>query len=243
MINNQIGADYDPYVEPTVDDQQPPAAPNQDDPLSDPAEERRYQYWQSKHDKLKKEYEALRSQPAPAPAVQSNQQQAIEKPLKPQKPSNYDPAEAYQPGTTSFQYRSQMDEYTEKYQDWLEYQTSTIETQQRRYAEQVEAQQRLDMTKQEAVYEHGLSPQEADDFVRVMTDPDTMSLGNLVKIYRLLKAPGQNPTPQPQPNQYKGNYMQRPVNSQPPPAAIAGGGGGVSQPSEAESFLAGFRRR
>lgn len=244
MFQNQPGADFDDIKEPTGNNQQPPAAPpNVDDPLADETEKRRYQYWQSKHDKLRQEYEQLRGQVQPQATSQSAPQR-IEKPAKPQKPSNYDPNEAYQPGTQSFQYRVQMDEYTERYQDWLEHQTSSLEQQQQQYLQQVEAQQRLEATKQEVMYEHGLKADEAEDFIRMMTDPSMMSLENLVKVYRAMKVPSAPPQQQPQPPQYPpSRFLDRGQNPAPPPAGVIGGGQGQQLPDDREGFIMGLRSR
>lgn len=236
------GADFDSFEEPTGSNQNPPAAPQLDDPLADETEKRRYQYWQSKHDKLRQEYEQLRGQVQPQ-ATSQQAQPAVDKPVKPVKPSSYDPNEAYQPGTQSFQYRVQMDEYTERYQDWLEHQTSGLEQQQRRYMEQVEAQQRIESTKQEVMYEYGLKPDEADDFIRVMTDPNMMSLENLVKVYRAMKGSSAPPQQQPQPPQYPpSRYLDRGANPSPPPAGVVGGGQAQAL-DDRELFIAGLRSR
>jgi hypothetical protein len=232
--------------EPTLDTTQmePQAPDNQDNLESDDSSQReRYQYWQSKHDKLKADYERVLQQQQQAQPVQQQQQNVVsqpvpDKPSRPSKPQNYSPEEAYtDPTSDSFKYRVAVDDYNEKYQEYLDYYNEQMQQRERAYQQQAREQELINQTKQEVMYEYGLDAKQAEDFLVTMSSPDTMSLENLVSYYRFLKGNSQPPQTQQQQQSASVNPIQRPAAPPPPAGVISAAGNGMQQPSEEDAFI------
>lgn len=189
-----------PSEEPTT--QSPtPAAADPDDP-----EGKRFTYWQSKHDKLRRQLdevqwmlpivEALKSRPdviaqlsqPTAPAVAPETTPALTQPTPPKQPRHYDQAEAYtNPESDSFKYRIEYEEYRDKQ---LEYATKKAEMTERAMQEALqaaaEARQR-DAFIQERRMElaaHGIVGVEADRCLQWMTNPK-IEMDDLVDLWRI----------------------------------------------------------
>lgn len=233
----------EPTLETTQMESQGPDT--QESPESDDSSQReRYQYWQSKHDKLKSEYDRLMQQQQQA-SYQSAPQQvdvsqpAPTKPSKPVKPQGYSPEEAYtDPTSESFKYRVAVDDYNEKYQEYLDYYNEQMQQREQVYQQQAREQELINQTKQEVMYEYGLDQRQAEDFLVTMSSPETMKLENLVAYYRFLKGEGQ-PT-QTQQQQPIASVAQPQVRTQapPPPAGvIPASGNGATIPNEQDTFI------
>lgn len=213
-----------------------------DDETVDSSQRERYQYWQSKHDKLKLEYDKmLQSQQHTYQAAQQPEQtpQPPSKPNKPVKPANYSPEEAYtDPTSESFKYRSALDDYNEKYQDYLDYYNEQMQQREMAYKQEEEKQRLLDNTKREVMYEYNLSEDEASDFIVKMSDPSMMSLKNLVNYYRFLKGESQPTQPQQQFQQQNRQPLQAVrTNPPPPPAGVIPATGQPSNVTEEDGFV------
>tara|TARA_R100000008_G_C3553903_1_gene152074 strand:+ start:142 stop:1086 length:945 start_codon:yes stop_codon:yes gene_type:complete len=173
-------------------------------------DEVRYQYWQSQADKLKNERDALQHQFNQL-AVNSQPQQQQEAreaepevefpdpPEKPQRPYNFNMDEAISdPQSESARFvreeqswRDEMDDYKNlqfEYQmAMLEDEREQMRTQrqqdiQRREAEQHEVAQ-MQNIKQQVMNQYKVDSSVAEDFVRVMSDPSSISMDNLWKLY------------------------------------------------------------
>tara|TARA_R110002020_G_scaffold449776_1_gene663108 strand:+ start:2478 stop:3413 length:936 start_codon:yes stop_codon:yes gene_type:complete len=184
-------------------------------------DEVRYQYWQSQADKLKNErdqlqaqFNSLATQQAPQPQQQVEEAEPeIELPAppeKPQRPYNFTMDEAMtDPQSESAKFvqqeqswRDEMDEYKNLQ---FEYQMAMMQDErdklqqerqtdiQRREAEQAQAQQMQNIQSQ-VMNQFKVDSTTAEDFVRVMSDPDSISLDNLWKLYSSDKG---IPSPQP----------------------------------------------
>ena len=187
--------------------------PIQEEPSSPPEmgnDEVRYQYWQSQADKMRNERDQLQTQfntLAAQPQVQQQQEEPEAAPEpefpappeKPQKPYNFSMDEALSdPSSESARFvqseqgwRDQMDEYKNLQ---FEYQMAMMEDEreklrkdrqddiQRRDAEQKQAEQ-MNGIRSQIMDQYKVDSQVADDFVRVMSDPSSISLDNLWKLY------------------------------------------------------------
>ena len=173
-------------------------------------EEVRYQYWQSQADKMRNERDQLQQQFNQVATQQATQEPQKEPeveaepdfpapPEKPQKPYNFSMDEALSdPASESARFvqaeqgwRDQMDEYKNLQ---FEYQMTMMQDEreklrqerqtdiQRREAETKQAEQ-LSGIKSQIMDQYKVDSQVAEDFVRVMSDPSSISLDNLWKLY------------------------------------------------------------
>ena len=195
-------------------------------------EEVRYQYWQSQADKLRNERDQLQNQfntlatqqPAQLPQQEPEEDPEPEfpsPPEKPQKPYNFSMDEAMSdPSSESARFvqteqvwRDQMDEHKNLQ---FEYQMAMMQDErdklqkdrqddiQRRDAEQKQTEQ-LNGVRSQIMDQYKVDAQVADDFVRVMSDPSSISLDNLWKLYASDKGYG---SPQRPANTPSGEFQQ-----------------------------------
>ena len=170
-------------------------------------DETRYQYWQSQADKYKNELESLKNtQPAPvqpeAPAVDTDADEFPSAPSKPQKPRLYSREEAYtDPASESARYddelsqwRDDMNEYNSlrtQYQSAMleekfnKLESDRVEAAKKQEAAAAEAQQQNEI-RSHIMGHHGMSESEANDFMTKMSDPNSITVDNLVQLYRML---------------------------------------------------------
>ena len=185
-------------------------------------DERRFQYWQSEADKAKNENaklkEQLNQQPQPqqaqpAPAEQKPVEEFPPAPEKPQAPVGFNRAEANEdPNSASAQYLNQLDNWRD---DIIQYNSLKNEYQTALVSEQLQKQEsaRQDEIKRAQAYqqqqqqvnevhqrvqgEFGLSTEEATEFVQTMSSPESLTMDNLVQLYRMQKGSGQTVQTQP----------------------------------------------
>jgi len=179
-------------------------------------DERRFQYWQSEADKAKNENaklkEQLNQQPQPqqaqpAPAEQKPVEEFPPAPEKPQAPVGFNRAEANEdPNSASAQYLNQLDNWRD---DIIQYNSLKSEYQTALVSEQLQKQEsaRQDEIKRAQAYqqqqqqvnevhqrvqgEFGLTADEATEFVQTMSKPESLTMDNLVQLYRMQKGSGQ----------------------------------------------------
>jgi|TARA_Y100000310_G_scaffold231375_1_gene233910 hypothetical protein len=213
---------------------EPESVPQQEVQVEAPKDndEVRYQYWQSQADKMKNERDQLQQQFNQLATQQTPAQQEPEPvaepepefpdpPEKPQKPYNFSMDEALSdPSSESARFvqseqvwRDQMDEYKNLQ---FEYQMAMMEDErgklrkdrqddiQRRDAEQKQAEQ-MNGIKSQIMDQYKVDSQVADDFVRVMSDPNSISLDNLWKLYASDRGYG---SPQQPTNSPSGEFQQ-----------------------------------
>jgi len=164
----------------------------------DPKEDNnQYQYWQSQADKRAAEVELLKgqvnelmtAQKAPAQPVKEETAQ-LEKPVKPQKPADFDHSEAIaDPDSRSAKYLVKQTEYMESMADY----TSSLEEQRIQSMRTLEEQTKKQAQEAQLVSDlqrnYGYSLEDANDFMVKMTAPESMSLDNLVKLHRINTQP------------------------------------------------------
>ena len=185
-------------------------------------DERRFQYWQSEADKAKNENAKLREQlnqqtqpqqAQPAPAEEKPVEEFPPPPENPQPPLGFNRAEANEdPNSASAQYLNQLDNWRD---DIVEYNALKNEYQTALVAERLEKQEKVrqDEIKRQQAYqqqqaqmnevhqrvqgEFGLSADEATEFVQTMSRPESLTIDNLVQLYRIQKGSGQTVQTQP----------------------------------------------
>ena len=185
-------------------------------------DERRFQYWQSEADKAKNENAKLKEQlnqqtqpqqAQPAPAEEKPVEEFPPPPEKPQPPLGFNRAEANEdPNSASAQYLNQLDNWRD---DIIQYNSLKSEYQTALVSEQLQKQEKVrqDEIKKAQAYqqqqqqvneihqrvqgEFGLTPEEATEFVQTMSRPESLTMDNLVQLYRMQKGSGQTVQTQP----------------------------------------------
>ena len=185
-------------------------------------DERRFQYWQSEADKAKNEIADLKAQltqqpqpqqAQPAPAEQKPVEEFPPAPEKPKAPVGFNRAEANEdPNSASAQYLNQLDNWRDDIIQYnslkSEYQTALVseQLQQQEKARQDEIrraqayqqqQQQMNEVHTRVQGEFGLTADEATEFVQTMSKPESLTIDNLVQLYRLQKGSGQTVQTQP----------------------------------------------
>tara|TARA_R100000234_G_C4990747_1_gene175425 strand:+ start:209 stop:1120 length:912 start_codon:yes stop_codon:yes gene_type:complete len=185
-------------------------------------DERRYQYWQSEADKAKNENAQLKAQiqqvqqmqqAQPAPAQQETVEEFPPPPTKPKQPMGFNRAEAMEdPNSASAQYLNELDEWRDNTVEYNalknEYQTALVrerlEEQEKIRVQEIQRQQayaqqnqQMNELYQRVQGEHGLTPEEASEFIQTMSQPESLTMDNLVQLYRMHKGSGQTVQTQP----------------------------------------------
>ena len=205
------------FTDGNAEESAPQGTPEQAQETVQPSsnDDKRYQYWQSQADKVANENAALKQQlqqqsqqqmPNPnvnTPVPEQDYESFPEAPAKPNRPMTFNREEAYaDPSSESARYLDSVEEWRD---DMVEYNTiksqydnalvqdkiEAMEAQKRQEAQQFEAQQ-AHMKQEQNIREHvqghyGLSQAETDDFVKTMSDPQSLNIDNLVQLYRLQK--------------------------------------------------------
>tara|TARA_R110002020_G_scaffold110582_2_gene255355 strand:+ start:1042 stop:1953 length:912 start_codon:yes stop_codon:yes gene_type:complete len=176
--------------------------------VTDDNDQKRYQYWQSQADKMKAENDELKA----AQVAQTNQaQQEVAPepqvkefpapPEKPEKPRRFSREDAINnPDSMSARYndavddwRDRMDKYNNLYAQYnVALAQERMEAMESKFAEK-EQQSQAAAQNQQAMGElseyvqatYGLSNEQTNDFIQTMSDPESLSIGNLVELYKM----------------------------------------------------------
>jgi hypothetical protein len=183
---------------------------------------KRFEYWQSQAALAANENAQLKSQMQQVAQVQQQQmqqqqqQEPIEEfpaaPEKPEMPAGFNRGEANEdPNSASAQYLNKLETWRD---DTIQYNALKSEYQTALVAEQLEAQQaqrvqeaqraqaynqqrqQLNSVYKEVQGKHGLTPDEANEFMQTMSNPQSLTVDNLVQLYRMQKGSGQQPQTQ-----------------------------------------------
>ena len=181
---------------------------------------KRYQYWQSEADKARNEkmemearLQALESQQAqplqPETIEPEPEEQFPDPPMKPGKPRGFSRSEAMDdPNSDSAQYLEEVDSWRDSMDEYnrlhTQYTTAVVQEERERLV-----QEREDILRQNAEQEqirtnmqqmgthlnktYGASQDEIDQFVKVMDDPNNITVDNLFQLYRMQNG-GQQPS-------------------------------------------------
>ena len=238
-------------------------------------EERRFQYWQSEADKAKNENQALKQQMNNMQATQqAMQQQAQQAPVqeqaaevfpppppKPETPAGFSRAEAYEdPNSPSARYldtvdawRDDMAEYSQLKSDYnAAVVNEKMEAEDARRVENVKRAQAQQQVNQQvkAVYnqvqgEYGLNPQEAESFVKDMSKPDSLSMDNLVELWRIKQGSGAPVNTQPAQPSAVFTQQQRAQQVASPMGVLPAQQSGNNQSAEdsiMDSMISGYKK-
>lgn len=172
----------------------------------------RYQYQQSRADRAEQRVQALEEQLSQAIEIaQQNSQQnqqfedEIEElefpdpPERPRRPRDFNREDAYSdPSSASARYLDELDSYQDDLADFNElksqYNEARLETlqeqlvgRQQMIEEQIVRSQQLSGVKQRLNSDYGFSQQMADEFVQKYSDPNSVTMENLIKLFMLDK--------------------------------------------------------
>ena len=231
-------------------------APAEVDPTND---EKRYQYWQSRADKLQNQMEQMQAQIQQPPMQQQApvQQEAIPEefpppPDRPMKPRAFSRAEAYSdPDSESARYLDSMDDWRAEVDEYnhlkADYQNAVVQEriqgieeqrqneirQKEAYNQQMRQAQEIDQYVQG---HYGLSAEESQEFMREMSDPKSLSMDNLVQLWKMRKSVGNTEAPpvgQPSP------AFQQTQNAQqvPSPMGVMPSSGGTTNKSDEDQIM------
>lgn len=191
-----FGQQAEPIV--ATDNQQPNITPEDETSnvpsTNDPKDDSdQFQYWQSQADKRSAEVELLKGQVSELMAAKTatpeepvQRETVIEKPVKPSKPADYDHSEALaDPESKSAKYLSDREMYMD---NMLEY-TTELEANRMEKLEQQQASQQKEISRQKLVNDlqgkYNYSNEQASDFIKTMSSPDSLSLDNLVQLHKM----------------------------------------------------------
>jgi hypothetical protein len=187
---------------------------------------KRYQYWQSQADKLQNELtevkkqqnqQVVQQQQVQQEPQQTEQQSFPPPPPKPERPRSFNREEGYNdPSSESARYlddveswRDDMNEYNslkseysaaivqEKFQNM---ENERVQAAQRFQAEQQKTA-KINQVKEHVMGHYGMDNAQADDFMTKMSNPKSLTIDNLVRLYRL------------QSNQTQGQQAEAPSDS------------------------------
>ena len=222
-------------------------------------DETRYQYWQSQADKEKNENTRLRDElnylKGQQSATEPQGQQPVQEPIafpdppeKPRKPGGYNREEAYSdPSSASARYvdeleewRDNMDEYnTAKsnfnhhlVQEQMDSMEKTRQEEIRKREAQIQQQRQMSDLRKPVSSQYQMDEVETNDFIEKMSDPNSISMDNLVQLYRMQKGSG-NTTPNQNTGQPSEQFQQTQRAQQvPQPMGVQPSSGHVEQNSE-----------
>jgi hypothetical protein len=191
----------EPIGQPEVSTQETTQQPTLDN------DEKRYQYWQSQSDKYKNELETLKQtqqQPAQQQSVEPAEEQVEEFPAapdKPKQPRTFNREEAYSdPASESARYLDELEGWRDDISEYnslkSQYQTAIIEDKFNKMensrveeAKKQQAYQQRNAQETEirghVMGHYGMNDTEAKDFMSKMSDPNSITIDNLVQLYRL----------------------------------------------------------
>ena len=176
-------------------------------------DERRYQYWQSQAAKRENELKALKQELSNTQATAATQapqepaetvQEFPPPPMAPKKPTRYSREEAWSdPSSESAKYLdekeswdadiSQYNELKHQYdlavmQEKLDQQANYLGEQEQQRQNKVEQGRQISQISEHVQGHYGLTPTETNEFIRTMSNPESISMDNLVQLFRMNQA-------------------------------------------------------
>lgn len=169
-----------------------------EEPKNDPGQ---FQYWQSQADKRQAEVDMLKTQMAdvmskvgqPATAPEVEKETALEKPVKPSRPTDFDRSEALtDPDSASAKYLVKQESYLEAMSDYVANSNEQVLQTMTKAQQEQEAVARDQKVLRDLQSKYNYTPEQANDFVAQMSSPDSLSLDNLVQLHQLKMNNGSN---------------------------------------------------
>jgi hypothetical protein len=249
----------DAFSEPSGEEA-PQEAPSQEtpQPIESKNDDTRYQYWQSqaakRDNELRQAQAQLHQMQQQVQAVTAQQQeqpqeQFPEAPAKPERPRNFNRQEAYEDSSSeSARYLDEVEEWRDNMDEYNQlknqYDNALVQEQlQAQQEQQVRAQRAKEAQMQQArqlqgvhkmVQEkYGMSAEEGQHFIKSMSDPKSITVDNLVQLYRLQNGTGQAAPQQGQPAEPSPAFQQTQRAQQvPQPMGVQPTAGNTQQPAE-----------
>jgi len=159
---------------------------------------------------------------------EGNQEPSLKQPEKPTKPSSYDAIDAYSdPESESFKYRERVEAYRDGMIDYSRQENNMLKQQIALEQEQTQQRQQQNQLKNDLVSKHKMQPDEVDKFISYMSSPESVSVDNLVTLWKNQRSIGtQEPAPQKPATDPTAEAMirQRQKLSMPQPVSVTPGG-------------------
>ena len=159
---------------------------------------------------------------------QGNQEPSLKQPEKPTKPSNYDAMDAYSdPESESFKYRERVEAYRDGMIDYSRQENDMLKQQIALEQQQAQQRQQQNQLKNDLVSKHKMQPDEVEKFINYMSSPESVSVDNLVTLWKNQNSIGnQAPAPQKPATDPTAEAMmrQREKLSMPQPVSVTPGG-------------------
>ena len=190
----------------------------QEDPSAPKNDDTRYEYWQSQAAKKENELSQIKTQQQQMMAQQqqmmAQQKQAAQPeperfpdaPLKPGKPRNFSREEAYSDSTSeSARYLDDVEEWRDNIEDYRDLKTQYGEAKMKERAQQVQRQRVIQAKQQQHAMQtrqqleqvagvvqqkYGLNPQETAGFIKDMSSDNSLTMDNLVQLWRMRQGQG-----------------------------------------------------
>ncbi|MAF43320.1 MAG: hypothetical protein CMI54_03995 [Parcubacteria group bacterium] len=130
---------------------------------------------------------------------QGNSQELAKKPERPSKPAEYDPIEATSdPDSTSFKYRESLESYRDDMMDYYEGRERNRDVAMQEQQDKIAQQQYMDNVRSQLQNVYGFEDKEMESFIIEMSRPESLSLENLVSVWRLNNKPTEQQVKSPQ---------------------------------------------
>ena len=249
---------------PATEETLPPEVGNAPEaPIDAKNDPNRYQYWQSRAAKLENQMDEFRAQQQQMMMQQQqNQPQAQpepepekfpDAPARPQKPRSFSRDEAYtDPNSESARYlddieawRDDMDEYNSlkhQYdlavvQEKLDKEASYRKKQEEAQRAQMQQAQQISEITNHVTQQYGMDQNEAQEFIAQMSNPASLTMDNLVQLWRFQKGQGA-PTNAPAPAQPSPAFQQTQRAQQvPSPMGVLPGSSQAAQGSAEDQIM------
>ena len=130
---------------------------------------------------------------------QGNSQELAKKPERPSKPAEYDPIEATSdPDSTSFKYKESLESYRDDMMDYYEGRERNRDVAMQEQQDRVAQQQYMDNVRSQLQNVYGFEDKEMEHFITEMSRPESLSLENLVSVWKLNNKPTEQQIKSPQ---------------------------------------------
>ncbi|MAF42667.1 MAG: hypothetical protein CMI54_00670 [Parcubacteria group bacterium] len=141
--------------------------------------------------------QSLSKSPQAGQAPPEPQPEPLKRPERPTKPAEYDAIDAYSdPNTASYKYRDSMDAYRDGMIEFQEERNNIMENamvgeaeRQRQIMMQQQQQQQMSSVKAQLTQGYEFSPDDADKFISEMAKPESITMDNLVALWKMKQAP------------------------------------------------------
>ena len=197
-------------VSPTQQTVEQSPEPAQETAPTNKEDHNRFEYWQSQHDKVLSENQAMRQELQQAaqyiqqtqaqtqqtqlsngqPTGVPNQETSLQKPVRPQKPHTYNEVDAFNdPESESFKYRQSLDEYRDGVIDYYDRRDQVMEQEVMRQQQQFQQQRNDVEARQYMMNNVGWDEQKTAGFMEWARNPQNVTFEHLAKIYEQQIAP------------------------------------------------------